>query len=644
MHAGRAGAAHDRLGRPVRRRRAQPARQHQHDHAHDGFTLRRPDQLPLSPQRGQRRRQPRRPRQQPQRQLAASRGRADDAAVLALHARRGGARCWPRCSWRRARRSCWPATNWATASRATTTPTARTTRSAGSTGPMPTTSLIAFGALAALRSHTPRSAIRGGSGPPLPRAGPPVRAGRRHRVAAPGRRRDVGTQDWDDPWDAQLRLRDRGRRRRAPAHRARDGADAPGALDAGVRAAGGRVARGCSTRSAPSPAARGTSGGRYELAGPRVVLSWCRRSRLTQPDAIAVRTCAQRRAAAPHLAARPAWLRRLRRRGLSLRRLARRPPGRRCGRCCRSAGVGAGQLALHERLGLRRQPAAGGPGASCSGAGWLAATDSRRRTALERSASRLRARCVPFRMAAPGAWRRSAFAAQAARDERRRAARAFREQQPHWLDDYALFMALHERHGGRDWCDWPAELGRARRGGARSAAREAARRTHRLLELRANGASSASGTGCARHAHERGVQIVGDVPIFVAHHSADVWAQPGAVRAGLRRAGPPWSPACRPTTSAPPASAGATRCTAGTRMRSRWLRLVDARACGASVELRRHRAHRPLPRLRRLLGDPGQRAARRSTAAGAPGRAARSVRGRRTPRSGRCRSSPRTWA
>ena len=70
------------------------------------------------------------------------------------------------------------------------------------------------------------------------------------------------------------------------------------------------------------------------------------------------------------------------------------------------------------------------------------------------------------------------------------------------------------------------------------------------------------------YAHRRGVEIVGDAPIFIALHSAEVWARPDLFELDPT-GGPRWWPACRPICSAPPASAGATRCTAGARMRRR---------------------------------------------------------------------------
>ena len=55
------------------------------------------------------------------------------------------------------------------------------------------------------------------------------------------------------------------------------------------------------------------------------------------------------------------------------------------------------------------------------------------------------------------------------------------------------------------------------------------------------------------------------MPIFVAEDSADVWANPEQFQAGRGRQPHRRSPACRPTFSPPPGSAGATRTTTGTR-------------------------------------------------------------------------------
>jgi 4-alpha-glucanotransferase len=100
----------------------------------------------------------------------------------------------------------------------------------------------------------------------------------------------------------------------------------------------------------------------------------------------------------------------------------------------------------------------------------------------------------------------------------------FRRKQSTWLEDFALFMALKEAHGGEPWHTWEKSL-RIRQPEAISNARKLhevaiQRQIYRQfiffrqwLKLR-------------DHAHDNHIQIIGDIPIFVAHDSADVWAKP----------------------------------------------------------------------------------------------------------------------
>jgi 4-alpha-glucanotransferase len=101
---------------------------------------------------------------------------------------------------------------------------------------------------------------------------------------------------------------------------------------------------------------------------------------------------------------------------------------------------------------------------------------------------------------------------------------AFCAEQAAWLDTYALFMALTEAHGAQDWSHWPKALAlREPRAladaGTAHAARIAFFKFGQWRFFRQWGK-------LRRYANERGVQIVGDTPIFIAHHSAEVWARP----------------------------------------------------------------------------------------------------------------------
>ncbi|QEH37908.1 4-alpha-glucanotransferase [Aquisphaera giovannonii] len=93
-----------------------------------------------------------------------------------------------------------------------------------------------------------------------------------------------------------------------------------------------------------------------------------------------------------------------------------------------------------------------------------------------------------------------------------------------WLDDYALFMALKDAHGGRAWTEWERPLV-ARKEPALRKWREklaAEVRFHRFVQF----VFASQMARLRAHCDERAVKIIGDVPIFVAHDSADVWSRP----------------------------------------------------------------------------------------------------------------------
>ncbi len=100
----------------------------------------------------------------------------------------------------------------------------------------------------------------------------------------------------------------------------------------------------------------------------------------------------------------------------------------------------------------------------------------------------------------------------------------FRVDHSGWLDDYALFMALKEAHGGAPWPAWEGPL-RQRQPEALLAARKnlqvaVERQIYRQFLFYSQWSSLRD------HAHSKNIQIIGDIPIFVAHDSADVWVNP----------------------------------------------------------------------------------------------------------------------
>ncbi len=91
-----------------------------------------------------------------------------------------------------------------------------------------------------------------------------------------------------------------------------------------------------------------------------------------------------------------------------------------------------------------------------------------------------------------------------------------------WLEEYALYAALKDAHGGAPWWEWSDELRLRRPAAVASSRRRLARQVerHRRIQYLFDRQWQALRDYCG----ERGIGIIGDLPIFVAHDSADVWA------------------------------------------------------------------------------------------------------------------------
>jgi 4-alpha-glucanotransferase len=90
-----------------------------------------------------------------------------------------------------------------------------------------------------------------------------------------------------------------------------------------------------------------------------------------------------------------------------------------------------------------------------------------------------------------------------------------------WLGEYALFMALKDRHQGAVWSDWAPEFAHRDPTALERVSAELAESIgfYRFCQER----FFAEWDELKREAHERGIAIIGDLPIFVAYDSADVW-------------------------------------------------------------------------------------------------------------------------
>jgi 4-alpha-glucanotransferase len=101
---------------------------------------------------------------------------------------------------------------------------------------------------------------------------------------------------------------------------------------------------------------------------------------------------------------------------------------------------------------------------------------------------------------------------------------AFCHRNLSWLDDYALFMALKSAHGEAVWTDWPPAIVRRKPAAIMrwSKALSDGIHFHKYVQFQ----FFKQWTALKSYCHERGIKIMGDIPIYVAHDSADVWAHP----------------------------------------------------------------------------------------------------------------------
>ena len=101
---------------------------------------------------------------------------------------------------------------------------------------------------------------------------------------------------------------------------------------------------------------------------------------------------------------------------------------------------------------------------------------------------------------------------------------AFCREQAHWLEAYVLYAGLKSAHDQRPWTDWPTGL--ALRAPAALAAWSEAHAEWLERERFLQFLFARQWRRLRAYAHERGIRLVGDIPIFVAHDSSEVWSHP----------------------------------------------------------------------------------------------------------------------
>lgn len=101
---------------------------------------------------------------------------------------------------------------------------------------------------------------------------------------------------------------------------------------------------------------------------------------------------------------------------------------------------------------------------------------------------------------------------------------AFLQKPPHWLNDYAVFMALRKAQGYQTWSDWPKPFRDREPEALETFSRQHAaeiellkQQQFMLLDIWRR---------LKQTANDKGIALFGDMPIFVAYDSADVWANP----------------------------------------------------------------------------------------------------------------------
>jgi len=106
----------------------------------------------------------------------------------------------------------------------------------------------------------------------------------------------------------------------------------------------------------------------------------------------------------------------------------------------------------------------------------------------------------------------------------------FCDENSYWLEDYSLFSALKESYEGAVWTDWPQ--------GARN--REVEFLNDRKVQLReaiefekfVQYIFFEQWKSLKKYCNDQGIEIFGDLPIYVTHDSSDVWANPGNFKLG----------------------------------------------------------------------------------------------------------------
>jgi 4-alpha-glucanotransferase len=93
-----------------------------------------------------------------------------------------------------------------------------------------------------------------------------------------------------------------------------------------------------------------------------------------------------------------------------------------------------------------------------------------------------------------------------------------------WLDDYALFRSIKDRHDGASWHTWDSSIAQRKPDALDHWRQQLTEEIffHKFLQFE----FFRQWTALKNYANQKGIQVIGDLPIYVAHDSAEVWAHP----------------------------------------------------------------------------------------------------------------------
>lgn len=100
----------------------------------------------------------------------------------------------------------------------------------------------------------------------------------------------------------------------------------------------------------------------------------------------------------------------------------------------------------------------------------------------------------------------------------------FCDSKAYWLNNYALFMALKDAHNSHSWYTWEPELAKRKPEALDRAQSQLTKEIfyYKFIQYE----FFREWSELKKYANKNGIEIIGDIPIYVAHDSADVWANP----------------------------------------------------------------------------------------------------------------------